>query len=72
MSAQAGQRVAARQPLGSPDEVAEHLGIPLRTLAQWRHEGTGPRYLRVGRHVRYRWADVEQWLDAKARGGDAA
>jgi excisionase family DNA binding protein len=63
---------AAPQPLGSAEEVAEHLGVPLRTLAEWRHHGIGPRYLRVGRHVRYKWQDVEQWLDSRARGGDAA
>jgi excisionase family DNA binding protein len=61
-----------REPLGSPEQVAEHLQIPMQTLAQWRTEGAGPRYLRVGRHVRYRWADVDQWLASQARGGDAA
>jgi predicted DNA-binding transcriptional regulator AlpA len=67
-----GSAGAASKPLGSAEEVAEHLGIPLRTLAEWRQHDTGPRYMRVGRYVRYRWADVEQWLDGRARGGDAA
>jgi Helix-turn-helix domain len=61
-----------REPLGSPADVADHLQIPEKTLAEWRHHGDGPRYLRVGRYVRYRWADVEEWLAGQARGGDAA
>jgi predicted DNA-binding transcriptional regulator AlpA len=48
------------------------LGIPERTLAQWAYKGTGPRYLKIGRHARYRRADVDTWLDAQARGGEAA
>src|SRR5205085_2082061 len=38
----------------SVDEVAEVLGVPVRTLHQWRHKGVGPLGLRVGRHLRYR------------------
>ncbi|MGE0307168.1 MAG: helix-turn-helix transcriptional regulator [Acidimicrobiia bacterium] len=46
----------------SPDELALHLAVPATTLAQWRYLGRGPAYLKVGRHVRYRVADVERWL----------
>ena len=42
-------------------------GIPVATLAQWRWRGVGPAYLKLGRHVRYDWADVEQWLAAQTR-----
>jgi len=52
--------------LGKPNEVAEYLGIPPKTLTQWRYNGTGPRFSKVGRHVRYRWNDVEKWLDEQA------
>lgn len=64
-----------RQPKASPQsraglattaEVAEYLGIPPHTLVQWRYRGTGPRYIRVGKHVRYRWPDVDKWLDENA------
>jgi hypothetical protein len=51
----------------APPEVAEHLGIPLRTLGQWRYLGTGPQFLKIGRHVRYRWGDVEAWLATQSR-----
>ncbi|MFI0482233.1 helix-turn-helix transcriptional regulator [Actinomadura sp. 9N215] len=61
-----------RKPLGDSDEVAEYLNVPKRTLDDWAHRGIGPRYSRVGRHRRYRWADVEAWLDEQANGGTAA
>ncbi|MGH7340569.1 MAG: helix-turn-helix domain-containing protein, partial [Candidatus Rokuibacteriota bacterium] len=30
------------EKLMSAEEVAEFLGIPVNTLYQWRHKGTGP------------------------------
>jgi excisionase family DNA binding protein len=49
-----------------PEDLAEYLGIPIGTLYQWRYRGEGPRGFRVGRHVRYRMADVQTWLEARA------
>lgn len=46
-------------------EVAEYLGVPPTTIYQWRHKGEGPPGFRVGRHVRYRPADVEKWLEGQ-------
>ncbi|MGI8751517.1 MAG: helix-turn-helix transcriptional regulator [Acidimicrobiales bacterium] len=60
-----------RAALATPPEVAAHLQIPEPTLAQWRYRGTGPASLRVGRHVRYRWADVERWEDEQTSKGAA-
>lgn len=46
-----------------PDEAGARLGgIPARTLSQWRYLGRGPRYLKVGKYVRYRPEDIEAWL----------
>lgn len=55
--------VTTLRPLATPVDVAEYLGVPVRTLSQWRHQGKGPRFVRVGKHVRYRWADVEAFLN---------
>ncbi len=52
-------------------DVAELLGIPVATLANWRASGKGPPYLRVGRHVRYRAVDVEAWIAARVRDPEA-
>ena len=43
-------------------EVADLLRVPVATLRYWRHRDTGPRSFRIGRHVRYRPEDVEQWI----------
>ena len=45
----------------SPAELSERLGIPVETLKRWRRTGFGPRFLRAGRHIRYRLTDVEAW-----------
>lgn len=55
-----------RRPLLSSVEVSEYLGVPVKTLTQWAYVGTGPRFAKVGRHRRYRWEDVERWLDERA------
>jgi len=43
--------------------VAEYLGVPPRTLEDWRHKRTGPPFVKVGQRVRYRKADVDQWME---------
>ena len=34
-------------------EAASFLGVSVRTLQAWRVRGGGPRYLKIGRSVRY-------------------
>lgn len=48
--------------LANSPELAEYLGVPVRTLDRWAYRKTGPKYVVVGRHRRYRWSDVEKWL----------
>lgn len=45
----------------SRQELAERYGIPVKTPAEWASKGTGPRYAKFGRHVRYRLGDVIDW-----------
>jgi len=55
----------------SPVELSEYISVPVATLAQWRSTGLGgPVWLKVGRHARYRPADVETWLQSKTVKGD--
>lgn len=50
-----------------PVEVEEQYGLAVGTLGRWRHEGTGPRYHRVGKKlIRYRREDIETFLASGA------
>ena len=55
-------RTHAPEDLLSVAELAEYLAVPEKTIYAWRYRGTGPRGLRIGRHLRFRWFDVEAWL----------
>jgi excisionase family DNA binding protein len=61
-------RSVTTDPLVSRQEVADFLGIPAATLTQWAHNRKGPKYVRIGRHARYAWADVRQWLAEQEQG----
>lgn len=58
---------AALGRLLTPAQVSEYLGVPLGTLANWRYLSKGPAFLRVGRHVRYKSADLARWVDCQLR-----
>jgi hypothetical protein len=38
--------------------VADYLRVPVTTLYAWRKRGYGPPSVRIGRGLKYRWADV--------------
>lgn len=60
----AATKADTRQPLATSKDVAEFLAVPESRLRQWRYLGTGPAYRKLENHlVRYRWADVEAWLE---------
>jgi len=59
---------STRIPLAKPGEVADYLQKPEKTLAELRSRGIGPRYIPVGRDVRYDWRDVDAWLAEQASG----
>lgn len=55
-------------PCWSERDVAEYLGTAPATVRFWRYAGTGPRYYRVGRSIRYSKADVDAYLKAAPSG----
>jgi predicted DNA-binding transcriptional regulator AlpA len=57
--------VTARQPLATPKEVAAHLGKAVQTLYNWHSKRIGPPAIKAGHDLRYRWADVDRWLDER-------
>lgn len=46
----------------TPAMLAERLGLTERTLSEKRITGTGPAFIRLGTHVRYRPEVVDAWL----------
>lgn len=49
---------------GSPEEVAKVLYTTPAGLSQLRYRGKGPKFIKVGHRVIYRWSDVRAYLDA--------
>ena len=49
------------------EDLAEYLSVPVATLYAWRYHRQGPPGFRVGRHIRYRWADVEKWINDRIK-----
>lgn len=47
------------------DEAAEALGVSKITLAIWRREKRGPRYLKIGNRVYYDPQDLDAWLESR-------
>ena len=56
------------QPLLTQRQCAEMLALSERTLERLRVTGAGPKFLRIRHSVRYRPADVEQWLASRIVG----
>jgi len=51
--------------------LATKLGVSRSTLQSWRYNGRGPRYIKLGRMVRYRTADVDEFLRDNTHGNVA-
>lgn len=51
--------------LDTPEEAAKKIGVSPKTLAKWRWQGDGPKYLKIGSRVAYRPADIEAWLNSR-------
>ena len=66
---EANNAVALGQSFASPSgkstltdiEVAERLGVSRFTVRSWRLKGVGPRFMKMGRAVRYRPQDVDEY-----------
>lgn len=54
------------EPLLTEIQAAEFLNLSTRTLQAWRIKGGGPCFLKLGRAIRYRQADLNGWLETRA------
>jgi len=50
-------------------ELAESLGVSVRTLMRLRSSGKLPKPARLGRRLVWRVRDIEQWADRLAEDG---
>jgi predicted DNA-binding transcriptional regulator AlpA len=46
-------------------QTSEIVSLSERTLERLRVSGTGPRYVKLGRRVAYRQADIEAWIASR-------
>jgi predicted DNA-binding transcriptional regulator AlpA len=50
----------------SQRQAADYLGLTIPTLQRQRTDGTGPRFLKLGkRKVAYRLSDIHEWIDGR-------
>jgi predicted DNA-binding transcriptional regulator AlpA len=54
-----------------PEAAAAFLGCSAWSLAEWRCQGTGPRFCKVGRLVRYTPAALAEWVESRTVGNTA-
>lgn len=57
-------------------QAAARLGLHPQTLASWRLQGRGPRWVKLGERpkspVRYRAGDLDEYLRQQSQGGAIA
>jgi excisionase family DNA binding protein len=51
------------QGLLCPKQAARYLGASHRTLEDWRLNGAGPRFIKMGRLIRYRREHLDEFVD---------
>jgi len=55
------------QKLLTTEELAKLLGMATYTLHKYRTQGLGPKYVKLGRLVRYNIDDVQEWINEKTK-----
>ncbi len=53
---------AEAERLLAEGEASDVLAVSLSTLRRWRANGEGPVYVKMGRTVRYRIADIRAFV----------
>jgi len=48
-------------------EACAYLGVSQPTLNRWRCQGQGPKFVKMGRVIRYRAADVAAFVEQSLR-----
>ena len=50
------------EPLLTSRQVAEILGLPVRTLDHFAYQRIGPPFFKIGKHRRYHPSDMQNWV----------
>lgn len=66
---QRAARARRGSPFLSPDQAAFYLSLSPRTLQEYRTAGTGPRFRRHSRHIRYHVDDLDAWSRSVGEAG---
>jgi predicted heme/steroid binding protein len=55
----------------TPKELVERWEgrISVRTMANWRSQSNGPRYVKIGGRIMYKIEDVVSWENSRTVGG---
>lgn len=61
------QANSAHESLCGEDWLAGYLSITTKAIQAWRTRGGGPKFIKVGRLVRYRKSDVDAWIESRSR-----
>lgn len=61
------QQLTALPTLMTQRDLAAYLGKSTAWAERARWAGNGPKFIKLGRHVRYRASDVLDWIEENAR-----
>jgi predicted DNA-binding transcriptional regulator AlpA len=61
-------KVSTIDPLLHPKDAARLLNVSISWLAKARLAGTGPRYAKIGRSVRYLESAIREFIKSRMRG----
>lgn len=55
------------RPYLTPEELGRMIGKSTKTLYRWRCEGNGPKFIKVGKGVRYPFKELDAWAYAQLK-----
>jgi predicted DNA-binding transcriptional regulator AlpA len=70
MMARSKSQISPSQELMRRSEVADTLGVSVRTLENWGRDGLGPAFRRIGREAYYLRSDLDAWILAQPAFGE--
>lgn len=62
--------LGSREKMLSRADAASYLGVSISTLARWASNNEGPPYYVVGAKARYRYSDLDQFIETKRHSGE--